>query len=72
MPLSDIFLFGISHETATLTLREKASLSEAVCAQGMGRLVCSDTIGEIVIYYTCSRLEFMLVSARPVFGVGGG
>lgn len=62
MQLSNITLFGISHKTASLELREKVALSETVCLQGMGHLVAAGIISEIVIYSTCNRLEFLYVA----------
>lgn len=62
MQISDIVLFGTSHKTAPLELREKVALSEAVCLQGMGHLVATGIIAEIMIYSTCNRLEFLYVA----------
>lgn len=62
MRISDVVLFGTSHKTAPLELREKVALSEDVCLQGMGHLVKAGVIAEIIIYSTCNRLEFLCVA----------
>lgn len=60
MQINDIVLFGLSHKSAPLAIREKAALPEAACLQGMGHLAA--VVGEILIYSTCNRVEILYVA----------
>lgn len=64
--MSEVLALGLSHNTAPLALRERASMTEGRAAGAMRELTASTAIDEAVVVSTCNRTEIFLATADPV------
>lgn len=64
--MSEVLTLGLSHNTAPLALRERASMTEGRAAGTMRELTEAEAIEEAVIVSTCNRTEIFLAAAEPV------
>jgi len=58
----NIFCFGLSHQTATVDIRERFAIPNAALADSLRRLTRISGVDEGVILSTCNRTEFYIVS----------
>ncbi|MCG8507865.1 MAG: hypothetical protein MI741_01435, partial [Rhodospirillales bacterium] len=56
-PLDSIYMAGISHKNAPISIRERLTLQEESCKHFLSVLQNSDSIQEAVILSTCNRTE---------------
>ncbi|MBV9390462.1 MAG: glutamyl-tRNA reductase [Verrucomicrobia bacterium] len=69
----NIFCFGISHQTASLKIRERFAVAHSALPEFLTKLIRVPAIGEVVLLSTCNRTEFYVVShdahlaAEPLF-----
>lgn len=62
-----IYCLGLNHNTTSIDLRERMSLSEDAIRSALARLACghlSASIAELVIISTCNRTELYAVSSH--------
>jgi len=60
--MTDIFLIGLNHNTASVELRECLALSSDEAAASLSRLRDEPTIREVVIFSTCNRVEILIAT----------
>jgi glutamyl-tRNA reductase len=60
-----IVVLGISHQTASVEIREKLSFSERQLIPALGRLLTDPTMLEGVILSTCNRTEIYALTTDP-------
>jgi glutamyl-tRNA reductase len=58
----NIFCFGISHQTATVGVRERFAIPDSALADSLMRLARIHSVDEGVLLSTCNRTEFYIVS----------
>jgi glutamyl-tRNA reductase len=61
----NISCFGLSHQTATVDIRERFAIPNAALADSLRRLTRISGVDESVILSTCNRTEFYIVSQAP-------
>jgi glutamyl-tRNA reductase len=62
-----IYCLGLNHNTTSIDLRERMSLSEDAIRSALARLACghlATSIGELVIISTCNRTELYAASSH--------
>jgi glutamyl-tRNA reductase len=64
--MSGLLTLGVSHHTASLSLREKLALTEGKAAGVLSALVSEGPISEAVALSTCNRTELYLVATDSV------
>jgi glutamyl-tRNA reductase len=64
--MTEILALGVSHNTASLELRERLALPEGRAVGVLGELTDSGHIHEAAALSTCNRTELYLVAAEPV------
>jgi glutamyl-tRNA reductase len=64
--MSDLLTLGLSHQTASLELRERLALTEGRAAGMLRALVSEEQINEAAAVSTCNRTELYLVAADTV------
>jgi hypothetical protein len=72
-----IFCFGLSHQTATVNVRERFAIPESALPEALARLKTMPGLTEGLIVSTCNRTEFyvtgvFLDSPSPAFFENGG
>ena len=58
----NIFCFGISHQTASVEVRERFAIPDSKLADSLNQLARMSNVNEGVLLSTCNRTEFYLVS----------
>src|SRR6266403_1761803 len=58
----NIFCFGISHQTATVEVRERFAIPDSALADSLMPLAQISSVDEGVLLSTCNRTEFYIVS----------
>jgi len=57
----NIIVVGLNHRTASVELRERVAVSDAVLAEAVARLKCAPGVAEALILSTCNRVELYAV-----------
>jgi glutamyl-tRNA reductase len=65
----NIFCFGISHQTASVGVRERFAIPDSALADSLMRLAQIHSVNEGVLLSTCNRTEFYIVSPDSQFAV---
>ena len=65
-----IFVVGISHRTAPVALRERFAVATADRAAALRRVQAAGGLAEVVLLWTCNRVEIYGVSERPAVDAG--
>ncbi len=64
-----LFVFGLSHKTADLALREKIAVSGSELKQVLQELCASSHASELSLLSTCNRTEFHGVADQPELAI---
>ena len=64
----EILCLGLSHQTATVDLREKFAIPDGEIANASAELSHSPGVSEAVIVSTCNRVEFYLAAEQAAQG----
>ncbi len=62
-----LFVLGVNHRTAPLSVREQLSFSSAKLHDALGRLKCCRDVEGGAILSTCNRSEVYITSRSPLF-----
>ena len=60
--MADIVLIGLNHTTAPVELRECIAFTPEDTRVALARLKQETSIGEVLVYSTCNRVEILLVT----------
>jgi glutamyl-tRNA reductase len=69
--MSGLLALGVSHRTASLSLREQLALPEGRAAGVLNALISEEAISEAAALSTCNRTELYLVATDPVEAEAG-
>ena len=64
--MPEVLALGLSHNTAPLALRERASMTEGRAAGTVRELTGAAAVDEAVIVSTCNRTEIFMATTDPV------
>jgi glutamyl-tRNA reductase len=62
---NSLFILGVNHRTAPVSVRERLAFAEAEVAPALQRLKQSSGIGEAALLSTCNRVEVIGVTSDP-------